>query len=334
MAALRGRWPTVVGVLAGVGLLTALPALVPSFYVTLSTRIIVIAMFALAFNVVFGMGGMHSLGHAAFFGLGGYTVGLGVTRWDWSFTVIVLVALALGAFVGLAYGILTQRTNGIYLLLLTLALGQAIWGLAFQQVEITRGDNGISGVTRELVPLVGTGALSYYHFVLFVALASTGSLWWFSLSPVGRAIVGTRESPTRMAALGFRVGLYRNIAFVVSGLFSALAGVLYTWHHRFVSPDALLWEMSAFILIVAIVGGANTFLGPALGAAVIISLEFWVSLHTQRWMTVLGLVYVLTILFLPEGIVGLGGRLRRRHASVDVPVIPEPTASRSGRSHE
>ena len=295
-------------------LLLALPAFAPGYYVTLVTRMAIFAMFAVAFNIVFGLGGMHSLGHAAFFGLGGYTVGLGVVRWEWGFVTIILVALALGALMGLVFGVLTQRTDGIYLLLLTLALGQALWGLAFQQVALTRGDNGISGVAREVIPLVGTGRLSYYHFVLAVCLACILLMWAFVRSPVGQAIVGARESRPRMAALGYRVSVYRCIAFVVSGMFSAIAGALFVWHHRFVSPDVLDWPLSAMILIVAIVGGAATFAGPAVGAVVIIGLEFWVSLYTARWLTILGLVYVLTILFLPHGLLGVGQRFLRRMA--------------------
>lgn len=289
--------------------LAAVPFLLPGFYVSLASRILIVALFALAFNVVFGMGGMPSLGHAAFFGLAGYTVGLGVTRWDWGFATIVVVALLLGAAMGAVFGLLTQRTKGIYLLLLTLALGQAVWGLAFQQVTLTRGDNGISGVARDVIPL---GPLPYYHFVLVVTVAAAAVLWVFARSAVGRTIVGCRESPTRMTALGYPVGTYRVVAFVVSGTFSALAGVLYAWHFRFVSPDMLAWETSAMVLVVAVLGGARTFAGPAVGAAVIIGLEFWVSLHTDRWMTVLGLVYIAVILFLPDGLLGLGDRLRRR----------------------
>lgn len=311
------RGVAVAGTAVGVAALAALPAVAPSFYVTLATRVLILALFATAFNVVFGMGGMHSLGHAAFFGLGGYAAGLGVTRWDWGFLTIIVVGAALGAAVGLLFGLLTQRTEGIYLLLLTLALGQAVWGLAFQQVGLTRGDNGISGVAREVVPLVGSGRVSWYHFVLVACLAGMGALWWLMRSPVGRAIVGCRESRTRMAALGYSVGAYRNVAFTVSGGFSALAGTLYAWHHRFVSPDMLSWETSALVLIVAVVGGAGAFLGPALGSTLVSGLEFWVSAYTQRWMTVLGLVYIVTILFLPDGILGAGRRLGRRDVAED-----------------
>lgn len=312
-------------VVAGVVALAVLPALVPGLYISLLTRVLILALFATAFNLVFGFGGMHSLGHAAFFGLGGYAVGLGIVRWDWDFAAVVVAAVAVGALVGVVYGLLTLRTEGIYLLLLTLALGQAIWGLAFQQVGLTRGDSGIPGVDRGVIPLVGSGLLSWYHFVLGVSVAAVALLWWFTRSPVGRAIVGARESRSRMAALGFRVGAYRATAFAVSGAFSAVAGTLYAWHHRFVSPEMLAWEMSALILIVAVLGGANTFLGPALGAVIITGLEFWVSLFTQRWMTVLALVYIVTILVLPEGLLGLGRRRRRSP-------LPEDDASGSGSS--
>lgn len=313
----RGRAALGVALLVVVVALVALPWWAGTFYETLATRILILALFATAFNVVFGIGGMHSLGHAAFFGVGGYAVGLGMTRWGWGFGTIVVVAIVLAALLGLLFGLLTQRTEGIYLLLLTLALGQAVWALAFQQVAITRGDNGIVGLDRSLVPLVGSGVLRWYHFVLAVVVLVMGMLWWFQRSPVGRAIVGSRESRARMAALGYRVGWYRNVAFVVSGAGSSVAGVLWAWHHRFVSPEMLTWQTSAFILIVAIVGGASVFLGPALGAVAITGLEFWVGLHTDRWLTVLGLVYVATILFLPTGVLGAADRWLHRRRSTD-----------------
>lgn len=329
-AAARRRAMAVLGV-ALLALLVSLPLWAGAFYQTLATRMLILALFATAYNVVFGMGGMHSLGHAAFFGVGGYGVGLGMTRWGWGFATIVVVGLVVAALLGLLFGLLTQRTEGIYLLLLTLALGQAVWALAFQQVAITRGDNGIVGLDRGIVPLVGSGAMGWYHFVLVVVVLVVALLWWFQRSPVGRAIVGTRESRVRMAALGYRVGWYRNVAFAVSGAGSAVAGLLWAWHHRFVSPEMLTWQTSAFVLVVAIVGGAAVFWGPALGAVAITALEFWVGLHTDRWLTVLGLIYVATILFLPTGVLGAGERwLQRRRHDDDDPEQPIPVAREGG----
>ena len=293
----------------GAAVAALVPVVVSPFYVFVASRVLLLALFAVAYNLVFGYGGMPSLGHAAFFGVGGYLVGLGATRWDWGFATIAVLTIVGGALLGVVFGVLTLRTNGVYLLLLTLAVGQSLWALAFQQVELTGGDNGISGLTRASVPLGLEGDTAFYYFVLVVVAASLGLLALFVRSPVGMAIVGARESESRMASLGYNVGAYRTVAFVVSGVFSALAGMLTVYLQVFVNPENLHWPTSANVMIFAIFGGASAFLGPALGALALVSLETWVSTYTERWITVLGLVYIVTILFLPAGLTGLLRRL-------------------------
>jgi branched-chain amino acid transport system permease protein len=309
----RALWAIV---LAGVVVFLYLaPSLVPLYYMSVVTRIVIIGAFAVAFNIVFGMGGMPSLGHAAFFGVGGYAVGLGVTRWDWGIGTIVLVTLAAGALMGLVYGVLCQRVAGVYLLLMTLALGQAVFGLAFQNARLTGGDMGISGMLRSVLPFDLTAREDFHRFAVLVCVAVIGMLWWFMVSPVGRAIVGLRESETRMASLGYNPGLYKLAAFVVSGMACSFIGALYAFQRGFVGIDNLEWTMSATVLLAAIVGGARHFLGPAVGVAVIVALEAYVMEYTDRYTTVLGLFYMVTILFLPDGILGL----RRRKSSGAAP---------------
>ena len=224
----------------------------------------------------------------------------------------------LGALFGTAVGILTLRTHGIYLLLLTLAVGQALWGLAFQQVRLTGGDNGIAGIPRaELVPGGGNVATLYW-FILSVVLVVAVMLWWFQRSPAGVAVVAHRESASRLAALGFRVGAYRVGAFGVSGAASAVAGTLYALSNRFVGPENLAWQMSAEVMLFAIVGGATYFAGPIVGAVLLVGLETWASGFTERWVSILGLTYILSMLYLPRGVLGflddMVRRVRRRGA--------------------
>jgi branched-chain amino acid transport system permease protein len=302
--------------LAGVLLFASVPLWMNGFYTGVATRVVVFSLFGLAFNVVFGAGGMPSLGHAAFFGLGGYLLGIGVTRWDLGFWVVLGLALLLGAVVGMAVGVLTLRTHGVYLLLLTLAVGQAFWGLAFQQVALTGGDNGIAGLPRsDLVP-GGGNVVTFYWFVLSLAVVVAALLWWFQRSPAGVAIVAHRESASRLAALGYRVGAYRVAAFGVSGAAAAVAGVLYALHNRFVGPENLAWQMSAEVMLFAIVGGATYFAGPIVGAVFLVALETWASGFTERWVSILGLTYILSMLYLPRGVLGLLDdlvqRVRRR----------------------
>lgn len=306
-----------IGVISLVLALAGLPLVLGPFTEFVATRILVIGLFALAYNITFGYGGMPSLGHAAFFGVGSYVAALGVTRWAWGPLTIWAVTVALGACLGALFGFVTQRSRGMYFLLLTLAMAQAIWGLAFQQVSVTRGDNGIAGVGRETILYGPADETVFYYYCLVVVVLCGAFLWVFTRSGVGQAIVGIRESESRMAALGYRVALYRTAAMTVSGLFSAIAGMLFAFLLGFVGPDNLFWITSAVVLVYAIFGGAGYFLGPALGVGVLIVTDVVVSTYTHRWLTVLGAVYIATVLFLPGGLASLFASVGRRMGSAE-----------------
>ncbi len=298
-------------VLAGTAALFLLPHFLSSFHTFVATRVVIFAMFVMALNMVLGHAGLPSLGHAAFFGIGGYTVALGLTEWGWSFATVAFVAIGSGLLLGALVGVLTIRTEGIYLLLLTLAVGQSVWALAFE-LEITKGDNGIAGISRDSIPLGVNSPTAFYSFVLVVAVISVVLMWIFHRSPVGRALVGARESKSRVEELGYRVWMYRVGAFAISGAISSIAGVLLVYLQGIASPELLTWTLSAEVLVMAILGGAATFFGPALGAVVVTVLEEFVSSYTERWTTVLGVVFVATMLFAPGGFTGLADRVRRR----------------------
>lgn len=290
--------------------LAALPFMVSAYVLLIVQRIVVLALFGVAFNVVFGAADMPSLGHAALFGVGSYAAGLGLVRWGWSMPVVLVVAVVAGAVLGLLFGVATLRTEGIYLLLLTLALAQAVWGLAFQQVRLTGGDNGISGLDRSALSWFGTGTASFYWSALIVVAVALALLYWFHVSAVGTVIEAVGMSPSRLRALGFRVGSYRVAAFGVSGAFASLAGVLYALSNRFVGPENLSWQLSAEVMLFAIVGGAAWFGGPVIGAVTVVGAEAVLSNYTDRWPFVLGLLYVLTMLFMPEGVLSVWDRWR------------------------
>ena len=310
---LKGRNLTGIAVvLVAVLLMLGAPTFLPTYYLSAASRVVIIGTFAVAYNVVFGMGGMPSLGHAAFFGAGGYVVALGVTRWGWGFPTIVMVAIVVGAIMGLIFGVLSQRVEGIYLLLMTLALGQAVWGMAFQMVSVTSGDMGISGFSSASIPLPVGSRASMHYFSVAVCVALIGLLWWFMRSPVGRAIVGIRESPSRMGSLGYSVAAYKITAFFVSGTVSAVVGGLYAYQQGYVGPENLDWVLGATVLLAAVLGGARHFLGPALGAALLIIAETVLGNYTARWMSALGVIYIVTIMVLPDGILGFR---RHRHAT-------------------
>lgn len=301
--------PALAAAVIAITALIALPQLVPSFYVFVATRILILGLLATAFNLVFGYGGFPALGHAAFFGLGGYTVGLGVTRADLGFIPILLISIAIGALMGLIMGVMCLKVRGIYLLLLTLALAQALFGLAFYQVALTGGDNGIANIGRVGVP---SGGGAFYLFTLFIVGICLALMWLFTKSPVGMVITGLRESESRIDATGYNVSKYIVVVFVVSGAFAAIAGMLDTYLQGSVSPENFGWLVSAEIMIFAILGGARYFMGPLMGAAIVLLLEVYTSTFTERWTTVLGVVYILTALFLASGILGLVAKIRHR----------------------
>lgn len=290
----------------------AVPFVASAFHTGIATRMAIFALFGLAFNVVFGAGGMPSLGHAAFFGVGGYIVGIGSLRYGLGFGTILVLALLVGGLLGIVMGLLTLRTQGVYLLLLTLAIGQAVWGLAFQQVRLTGGDNGLAGISRGLLPIGGQNVATFHWAVVVLVVCFAVLLWWFQRSPAGIAIVAHRESASRLAALGYRVGAYRVSAFAVSGAVSAVAGVLYAMSNRFVGPENLAWQTSAEVMLLAIVGGATYFAGPIIGAILLVGLETFAIGFTDRWVSILGLTYILSMLFLPDGVLGLIDRLSHR----------------------
>ncbi len=323
---------TVVVVLA----VAAVPFVASTYVVTVALRMVVLALFALAFNIVFGAADMPSLGHAALFGTGSYAVGLGMVRWDWPFPLVVVTGLVAGALLGVVMGVATLRTQGIYLLLLTLAIGQAVWGLAFQQVRLTGGDNGISRIDRSVLALGTDGLVGFYWAAVAVVAVAAALLYWFRISIVGTTIEAVGMSPSRLRALGFAVGSARITAFAVSGTFSALAGMLMALANRFVSPENLAWQLSAEVMLFAILGGASWFAGPVLGVVLVVGTEVVVKDLTDRWPMVLGGLYVATMLFLPDGVLGaLSGRRPGPGAAADPGTTTTPaTGSDTGRGRD
>ncbi len=291
--------------LIGAAAFAVLPALLPSYYLGLVTKMMIFALFAMSLDLMVGYAGLASLGHAAFFGLGAYTVGLLIVRAhvsEWiAFPAGVLAATAGGAL----FAALALRARGSYLLMITLALAQVVWGIAFGWRTLTGGDDGLPGIPRPVYFISLAGETAFFYFVLLFTGISALLLAAIVRSPFGRALRGIRESETRMQALGFNVWRHQFTAFVIAAGFAGLAGCLYVYHNRFVSPDFLHVVVSAEALIMVILGGVGTLLGPAIGAALIIFLEDFISSQTQRWLLILGIIYVATTLYAPRGIIGL-----------------------------
>jgi branched-chain amino acid transport system permease protein len=289
--------------LAGVGVVAPL---LPSYPLTLLTQALVSAIFAMSLDLLLGYTGLPSMGHAAYFGVAAYTVAILAVEAKAGFVVCLLAALVAAAVAAALFGLLAIRATGTYFLMITLALGMVMWGLAFRWVSMTKGDNGISGVPRPDVALPWdlSAPLPFFYF----ALAAT-ALAWLGLgllvrSPFGMSLKGIRESESRMRSLGYNVWLHKYLAFIISGVFAGVAGVLWAYYNGFVSPVDVQLVTSVEALLMVALGGSGTLVGPAIGAALIVFLKNFVSVYTKRWLLILGAVYIGVILFAPRGIVG------------------------------
>jgi branched-chain amino acid transport system permease protein len=295
-------------------LLLISPPFLSSFLLTLLTQALIYAILAMSLDIILGYTGLASLGHAAYFGLGAYSVGILATRHGAGFWMTLPVGVLLAVTVAAIFGLVALRATGVYFLMITLALGMVVWGLAHRWVTMTQGDNGISAIPRPDLGLAWSLAHSipFYYFALAGFLISFSILRVIVRSPFGRSLVGIRESESRMRTLGYHVWLHKYIGFVIAGGFAGFAGVLWAYYNGFVSPVDLQLATSVEVLLMVALGGRGTLLGPALGAGIIIMLKNLVSVYTHRWLLILGVVYIATIVYAPEGIVGAMRQWRRR----------------------
>ena len=291
--------------IAALAALAALPfALGNDYYVNLASQVLIAAIFAMSLNLLVGYGGMTSLGHAAYLGVGAYATAWLTLRLGLGPLAAGAAALAITTLMAGFYGVLALRASGLGFLMITLALGQILWGLAYRWVGVTGGDNGLSGLARPMPLGVDiTGARTFYFFALAVFVAAFALVALFVRSPFGASLQGARDQPRRMRALGYNVWMIRWITFVLAGFWGAVAGVLYVYYNNFISPHALSLTQSAEVLLMVIAGGAATLTGPVVGAALVVVMKNVVSAYVERWTLLLGVVFVLIVMFLPDGLV-------------------------------
>jgi len=270
------------------------------------------AVFAMSLDLLLGYTGLPSLGHAAFFGVAAYTVALTNVRWNIdSFPLAVAAGIGMAAVTALTFGVLILRTSNVTFLLITLALAQVLWGLAYRWVNVTGGDNGLSGIKSPNVFGAHLGSISaYYYLVLGTVAVAALLLYLVTVSSFGHTLVGIRESSTRMSALGYNVWLHKYIAVLIAGTFAGLAGTLEAYQQRFVAPNVVDIQTSVKVLLIVMIGGAGTLVGPALGAAGILILQDQISSRTDRWLMVMGALYVLLVMIAPRGV---AGEIRNRY---------------------
>jgi len=293
--------------------LLALPWFAGEYYVNLSSQILIAAIFAASLNLLVGYGGLPSLGHASWLGLAAYvsawmSLKLGVGHW-----LSAPVALLATTLVACAFGWISLRATGLGFLMITLALSQVLWGTAYRWVSVTDGDNGLRGLTRPAPFGISLDdAASFYYFTLAIAAVAIVLMAMFVASPFGAALRGTRDQPRRMGALGHAVWTVRWITFVYSGFWGAVSGLLFVYYNKYIHPASLSITSSAEALLGVVAGGSGTLAGPIVGATIIMLLKNYVSAYIERWNMLMGFVFVLIVIFMPEGVVPGVRRLLRR----------------------
>jgi branched-chain amino acid transport system permease protein len=281
------------------------------YYVNVASQILFYAVFALGLNVLAGYGGLVSLGHAGLFGVTAYATGY-MLQLGFGHTAAILIAMLVGLVAMAIYAALSLRSTGIGFIMITLALGEILWGLAYRWISLTGGDNGLSVKTRpEPFGFSLSDANTFYYATLVVFLLSLAAMTIFVRSPLGAALMGTRDQPRRMNALGYHVWAIRFYACLFSGLLTSVSAILFVYYTQFISPQTLALTSSAEVLLMVISGGAGTLLGPIVGATLVVVVKTVVSGFIERWNFLLGAIFVAIVILMPEGLVPGSVRLWR-----------------------
>lgn len=300
--------------LLALGAALALPWVGGPFWTGLVTQMLIFGLLALSVDLLLGHAGLFSLTHASFFAVSAYTVAILQVRYGWPTLAAAPAGIVLGTLLAAVFGI-SVRTRGVYFILITIALGYVVWGVAHRWSSFTGGDNGVTNVPFPSAgPLAVTSHTQYYYFVLAAVILCGLGYRVLIRSPFGLGLRGIKAAETRMQSLGYRTGLHLYAAFVLSGALASFAGVLYVYYNKFVNPVAASFPISVEAALMAIVGGTGTIVGPFLGAGVVLGLRNWVSSFVEMHHAIMGAVFIATVLWAPQGLVGLAGRLRARLA--------------------
>jgi len=294
---------------ATAGALAVLPWLLPgSFYIAIATHVLVAAVLALSLNILIGYCGMSSLGHAVYLGVPAYVYAWLLGNTGVGVALSAVLAVGSGTLLAAVFGVLALRAAGLGFMMITLALGQVVWGVSYRFVWLTGGDNGLRAPRPTLLPglLPGidlTQPTPFYYLVAAVFLVALVCLWQLSRSPFAACLRGARDQPRRMRMLGHPVWHMQWAAFVMAGFWGSVAGLLYIWDYGFISPQTMSLQQSAEVLLMVVLGGAGTLAGPVAGAAVITVVKTVVSSYVDRWSSLLGLIFIVTVMFMPRGLV-------------------------------
>ena len=290
-----------------------LPFVAGDFYINLGSQMMIAVIFALSLNLLAGYAGLTSLGHASFLGLAAYISAWLTTRGGFGNGTAALLSIT-GTTVSAAFfGMIALRASGLGFLMITLALSQVLWGLAYRWVSVTNGDNGMAGVVRPMPFGISIdSAASFYWFALIVATVAFILITVFVSSSFGASLKGTRDQSRRMAALGYNVWMIRWITFIYAGFWGGIAGLLYVYYNKYIHPTSLSITSSAEGLLGVIAGGSGTLVGPIVGSVLVTFLKNYASSYIDRWNMLLGFVFMFIVMVMPDGIVPGVRRLAAR----------------------
>lgn len=297
--------------LAILAVVLVLLALVPSFgsdyLIDISTEILIYVLFALSLNVLIGYSGNVSFGHAAYFAIGGYTNAILLTTYGWPLVLSMPASMLMAMLAAGIVAYFCTRLTEIYFAMLTLAFSMFIWAIAFKWRSMTGGDDGFVGVQ---VPAFIGERVSFFYFTLVTVSVCVAVLWVICHSAFGKTLIAVRENMTRAGFVGINTRLVRWTAFVIAGTFAGVAGSILAMYNRGFYTESAFWTESAQVLIMTLLGGLYSFFGPAIGAVTLYVLERIINEYTEYWPFVLGVILLVILLFLPEGLIGLPARIR------------------------
>ncbi|HEY6519474.1 MAG TPA: branched-chain amino acid ABC transporter permease [Roseiarcus sp.] len=280
-------------------------------YTELATRIVVMGLAAMSLNFLLGFTGVLSFGHAAYFGLGAYGTAMAIKYWGVGSIPAIVLGVIVATIAAMIIGALIIKLRGVYFAMVTIAFGQVFYFIAFRWNAVTGGDDGLTG-WRRLPINFGFAELdivqndrAFYYFALAIFALCVAAMAVLLNSPLGRSLIAIRENERRARFLGVPIEFHVWLSFVISCLFVSVAGGLYALLNNFIDPRALRVDLSGNLVIMAVLGGMRSFWGPLIGAAIFVALQDYVSSHTQNWMSVIGLVFVLVVRFFPRGVLGM-----------------------------
>jgi branched-chain amino acid transport system permease protein len=295
-------------------LLVFFPLILPEYFVILITQSLIYAIAALSLDLLLGYVGLAAIGHMVYFAIGAYITGILTVRYHFGFASTLFFSIAGCALAGAIIGLLALRARDVYFLMITLSIALCGWGLATRWVSLTGGYNGVVGIPRPNLGEVWNvhAVIPFYYLILIFFSVCLLFFYLLVRSPFGKSLVGIRDSESRMRVLGYNTWLHKYIAFIIAAAIAGLAGNLYAYYNGYVSPDASTLQHCLKVALMVGLGGPGTIVGPIIGAFILTFIENILSIYTDRWVMGIALVYFLTAMYTPEGILGLLSRFRKQ----------------------